>query len=116
MDGRSGIWWLICLDDGESVLALPNASDPSSLDLLFADELHRSSFEQLTTLKQREPSVLKQSCFRLLTSETAAQLRPSGLAAISGPLFSTMASVSHGCLRVALQGDRLIGLWPPAPR
>ena len=46
-----GIWWLIWLDDGEPVLALPNASDPSPLDLLFAYELHRSSFDQLPTLK-----------------------------------------------------------------
>ena len=52
-----GIWWLIWLDDGEPVLALPNASIPSSLDLLFADELRRSSFDQLSSLEKRDPSV-----------------------------------------------------------
>ena len=83
----SGIWWLIWLDDGEPVLAIPNASDPSSLDLLFADELHRSSFDQLPTLKQQDHSVLEQSCLRLLNSETDLQWQQTGLAAISGPLF-----------------------------
>ena len=34
---RWGLWWPIWLDDGEPVLALPTALDPSSLDLLFAD-------------------------------------------------------------------------------
>ena len=108
--GRGIIWWLIWLDDGEPVLALQNASDPSSLDLLFADELHRGSFDQLPTLEQRHHSVLEQSCLRLLTSETAVEWQTSGLAAISvsGPLFPTIASVSYSCMRVALQGDRLM--------
>ena len=45
-----GNWWLIWLDDGEPLLALPSASHSSALDLLFADELHRSSFDQLLSL------------------------------------------------------------------
>ncbi|MCY3908657.1 MAG: hypothetical protein OXF81_00850 [Cyanobacteria bacterium MAG COS3_bin_20] len=45
-----GTWWLIWLDDGEPLLALPSAPHSSALDLLFADELHRSSFDQLPSL------------------------------------------------------------------
>ncbi|WP_392348107.1 hypothetical protein [Parasynechococcus sp.] len=40
-----GNWWLIWPDDGELLLALPSASHSSPLDLLFSDELHRSSFD-----------------------------------------------------------------------
>ena len=36
-----GTWWLIWLDDGEPLLALPSASHSFAQDLLFADELHR---------------------------------------------------------------------------
>ena len=36
------------------------------------------------------------------------------MASISGPLFPALASESHGCLRVALQGDRLIAEGPVA--
>ena len=50
-----------------------------------------------------------------LTSGTAVQWQPSGLASISGSLFPALASVSHGCLRVALQGDRLLAEGPVAP-
>ena len=109
-----GLWWLIWLDDGEPVLALPNGSDPSALQLLFADELHQNSFDQLTPLEQRHPSVLEQSCLKWLTKGTAVQWQPSGLASISGPLFATLASVSHGCLRVTLQGHRLTAEGPVA--
>jgi len=49
-----------------------------------------------------------------LTSGTAVQWQPSGLASISGSLFPALASVSHGCLRVALQGDRLLAEGPVA--
>ncbi len=111
--GRA-LWWLIWLDDGEPVLVLPTASDPSSLDLLFADELHRSSFEQRPPLEPRSPSRLEQSCLRRLTRGTAVQWQPSGLASISGPLFSALASVSHGCLSVALHGDLLMAEGPVA--
>ncbi len=96
-----GTWWLIWLDDGEPLLALPSAPHSSALDLLFADELHRSSFDQLPSLKRREPSALEQRCLRLLTSGSAVQWQPSGLASISGSLFPALASVSHGCLGVA---------------
>ena len=109
-----GTWWLIWLDDGEPLLALPSAPHSSALDLLFADELHRSSFDQLPSLKRREPSALEQRCLRLLTSGSAVQWQPSGLASISGSLFPALASVSHGCLRVALQGDRLMAEGPVA--
>ena len=68
-----GLWWLIWLDDGEPLLALPSASNSSSLDLLFADALHRSSFDQLQSLQPREPSGLEQSCLQRLTSGTAVQ-------------------------------------------
>lgn len=102
-----GLWWLIWLDDGEPVLALPNGSDPSALDLLFADELHQNSFDQLAPLEKRAPSALEQSCLTWLTKGTAVQWQPSGLASISGPLFAALASVSHGCLRIGLQGKRL---------
>ena len=54
-----GNWWLIWLDDGESLLALPSGSHSSALDLLFANELHRSSFDQLPSLKRLEPRVLE---------------------------------------------------------
>ena len=108
------VGWLIWLDDGEPLLALPSASHSSALDLLFADELHRSSFDQLPSLKRREPSALEQRCLRLLTSGSAVQWQPSGLASISGSLFPALASVSHGCLRVALQGDRLMAEGPVA--
>ena len=64
-------WWLIWLDDGEPLLALPSAPHSSALDLLFADELHRSSFDQLPSLKRREPSALEQRCLPLLTSGSA---------------------------------------------
>ena len=97
-----GNWWLMWLDDGEPLLALPSASHSSALDLLFADELHRSSFDQLPSLKRREPSALEQSCLQRLTSGTAVQWQPSGLASISGSLFPALASVSYVCLRVAL--------------
>jgi len=110
-----GLWWLIWLEDGEPLLALPSASHSSSLDLLFADELHRSSFDQLPSLKRRDPSAMEQSCLQRLTSGTAVQWQPSGLASISGSLFPALASVSHGCLRVALQGDRLLAEGPVAP-
>ena len=42
-----GLWCLIWLDDGDPHLAFSSASNSSSLDLLFADALHRSSFDQL---------------------------------------------------------------------
>jgi hypothetical protein len=113
--GRA-VWWLIWLDDGEPVLALPSSSDASSLDLLFADELHRISFDQLPSLESRTPSPLEQNCLQLLTSATAVQWQPAGLASISGALFSSLASVSHGCLRVVLQGDRLMAEGPVASR
>ena len=109
-----GLWWLIWLDDGEPVLALPNGSDPSALELLFADELHQKSFDQLTPLEKRNPSALEQSCLKSLTKGTAVQWQPSGLASISGPLFAALASVSHGCLRVSLQGQRLTAEGPVA--
>ena len=109
-----GTWWLIWLDDGEPLLALPSAPHSSALDLLFADELHRSSFDQLPSLKRREPSALEQRCLRLLTSGSAVQWQPSGLASISGSLFPALASVSHGCLGVALRGDRLMAEGPVA--
>ena len=111
-----GLWWLIWLDDGEPLLALPSASNSSSLDLLFADALHRSSFDQRQSLQPREPSGLEQSCLQRLTSGTAVLWQPSGLASISGHLFPALASVSHGCLRVALQGDRLMAEGPVASR
>ena len=111
-----GLWWLIWLDDGDPLLALPSESDSASLDLLFADELHRSSFDQLPLLKRRDPSALEQSCLQRLTSGTAVQWQPSGLASISGPLFPALASVSHGCLRVVLKGDRLMAEGPVASR
>ena len=110
-----GLWWLIWLEDGEPLLALPAVSRSSSLDLLFADELHRCSFNQLPPLKRREPSALEQSCLQRLTSGTSVQWQPSGLASISGSLSPALASVSHGCLRVALQGDRLLSEGPVAP-
>ena len=111
-----GLWWLIWLDDGEPVLVLPEASDPSSLDLLFADELHRSSFDQRPPLRHRAPSALEQSCLEHLTSGTAVHWRPSGLVALSGPLFPALTSVSHGCLQVTLQGDRLMAEGPVASK
>ena len=49
-----------------------------------------------------------------MTSGTAVLWQPSGLASISGPLFPALASVSHGCLRIALQGDRLMAEGPVA--
>ena len=110
-----GLWWLIWLEDGEPLLALPAVSHSSSLDLLFADELHRCSFNQLPPLKRREPSALEQSCLQRLTSGTSVQWQPTGLASISGSLSPALASVSHGCLRVALQGDRLLAEGPVAP-
>lgn len=109
-----GLWWLIWLDDGEPVLALPNRSDPSALELLFADELHQKSFDQLTPLEKRNPSALEQSCLNWLTKGTAVQWQPSGLASISGPLFAALASVSHGCMRISLQGHRLTAEGPVA--
>lgn len=111
-----GLWWLVWLDDGEPLLVLPSASDPSSLDLLFADELHRNSFDQLTSLEERSPSALEQNCLQRLSSGTAVQWQPSGLSSISGPLFPALASVSHGCISVALQGDRLMSEGPVASR
>ena len=66
-----GTWWLIWLDDGEPLLALPSALHSFALVLLFADELHRSSFDQLPSLKRREPSALKQRCLQLLASGSA---------------------------------------------
>jgi len=111
-----GLWWLIWLDDGEPVLVLPAASNPAALDLLFADELHRKSFDQLTPLEERPPSALEQTCLQRLTRGTAVQWQPSGLASISGPLFPALASVSHGCLSVVLQGNRLMAEGPVAPR
>ena len=112
-----GIWWLIWLDDGEPLLALPSASHSSALNLLFVDELHRSSFDQLPSLKRREASALEQLCLQLLTSGSAVQWKPSGLASISGSLFPALASMSHGCLRVRCRAIVLWlkGLWPPAP-
>ena len=110
-----GLWWLIWLEDGEPLLALPAVSRSSSLDLLFADELHRCSFNQLPPLKRREPSALEQSCLQRLTSGTSVQWQPTGLASISGSRSPALASVSHGCLRVALQGDRLLAEGPVAP-
>ena len=110
-----GLWWLIWLEDGEPLLALPSASHSSSLDLLFADELHRSSSDQLPSPKRREPSALVQKCLQRLTSGTAVQWQPFGLALISGSLFPALASVSYGCLRVALQGDRLLAAGTVAP-
>lgn len=50
-----------------------------------------------------------------LTSVTAVQWQPSGLASISSSLFPALASVSHGCLRVSLRGDRLLAEGPAAP-
>ena len=82
--------------------------------MLFADELRRSSFDQLPSLERREPSSLEQSFLQLLTSGSAVQWQPSGLASISGSLFPALASVSHGCLHVALQGDRLLAEGPVA--
>ena len=113
--GRS-LWWLIWLDDGEPILVIPSSSDPSSSDLLFADELHRSSFDQRSPLEARAPSSLEQNCLERLSSGTAVQWVPSGLASISGPLFPSLTSVSHGCLSVVLQGDRLIAEGPVASR
>ena len=111
-----GLWWLIWLDDGEPVLVLSDASDPSSLDLLFADELHRSSFDQRPPLLNRALSALEQSCLERLTSGAAVHWRPSGLASLSGPLFPALTSVSHGCLQVTLQGDRLMAEGPVASK
>ena len=85
-----GLWWLIWLDDGEPLLALPSASNSSSLDLLCADALHRSSFDQLQSLQRRKPSVLERSCLQWLTSETDVLWQPSGLASISGHLFDLL--------------------------
>ena len=110
------LWWLIWLDDGEPLLVLPTASDPSSLDVFFADELHRTSFDQRPPLEPRSPSALEEGCLRRLTGGTAVQWKPSGLASISGPLFSALASVSHGCLSVSLQGDLLTADGPVASR
>ena len=110
-----GQWWLIWLDDGYPLLALPSATKPSSLDLLFADDLHRSSFDQQPPLEQRLPSALEQACLQRLTRGTAVQWQPSGLAEISGPLFPALASASHGCLSVVLQGKRLKAEGPVAP-
>ena len=59
--------------------------------------------------------MLFRSCLQRLTSGTAVQWQPSGLASISGSLFPALVSVSHGCLRVALQGDRLLAQGPVAP-
>jgi len=111
-----GLWWLIWLDDGEPILALPTAASSSSLDLHFADELHRNSFEQLTPLEKRPPTALEQTCLQRLMRGTAVQWQPSGLASISGPLFPALADVSHGCLSVVLQGNRLMAEGPVAPR
>jgi len=110
-----GLWWLIWLDDGEPVLVLPNASKPSSLDLLFADELHRQSFDQAAPLEKRSPSALEQTCLERITRGTAVQWQPSGLASISGSLFPALASASHGCLSVVLKGNRLMAEGPVAP-
>lgn len=110
-----GLWWLIWLDDGEPVLVLPKASQQSSLDLLFADELHRKSFDQATPLEKRSPSALEQSCLELITRGTAVQWQSSGLVSISGPLFPALASASHGCLSVVLKGNRLMAEGPVAP-
>ena len=111
-----GLWWLVWLDDGKPVLVLPKASNPSSLDLLFADELHRKSFDQATPLEKRSPSALEQTCLELITRGTAVQWQPSGLASISGPLFPALTSVSHGCFSVVLKGNRLMAEGPVAPR
>lgn len=107
---------MIWLDDGDPLLVIPTASNPSALDLLFADELHRKSFDQLTPLEERSPSALEQTCLQRLTRGIAVQWQPSGLASISGPLFPALASVSHGCLSVVLQGNRLIAEGPVAPK
>ena len=112
----TGLWWLIWLDDGEPVLALPKPSDPSTFDLLFADELHRSSFHDLPPITKRSPSSLERNCLQRLTTGTAVQWQPSGLASISGPLFSALGIASHGCLSVVLQGDRLSAEGPVASR
>ena len=66
-----GTWWLIWLDDGEPLLALSPALHSSALDLLFADELHRRSFDQLPSFDRREPSAMEKSCLQLLTSGSA---------------------------------------------
>ena len=108
------LWWLIWLDDGEPLLVLPKPADPASLDVFFADELHRTSFDQRPPLEPRRPSVLEQNCLRRLSRGTAVQWKPSGLASISGPLFSALASVSHGCLSVSLEGDLLMAEGPVA--
>ena len=110
------LWWLIWLDDGEPLLALPSSSGSSPLELHFADELHRSSFDQAPQLEAKNPSLLEEVCLRRLTNGTAVQWQPSGLAKISGHLFPALASVSHGCLSVALQEDRLIAEGPVASR
>ena len=90
-------------------------SNSSFLNLLSADAIHRSSFDQLQSLQRRQPSALEQSCLQRLTSGTSVQWQPSGLASISGSLSPALASVSHGCLHVALQGDRLLAEGPVAP-
>ena len=112
----TALWWLIWLDDGQPVLALPKPSEPSTFDLLFADELHRSSFHDLPPITKRSPSSLERNCLQRLTTGTAVQWQPSGLASISGPLFSALGTASHGCLSVVLQGDRLSAEGPVASR
>ena len=108
-------WWLIWLDDGVPLLALPPAANRSSLDLLFADDLHRSSYDQQTPLEKRTPSALEQACLQRLIRGTAVQWQPAGLAAISGPLFPALASASHGCLSLVLQGKYLMAEGPVGP-
>ena len=57
---------------------------------------------------------MEQSCLQRLTNGTAVLWHLSGLASISGPLFPALASESHGSLRFALQGDRLMAKGPVA--
>ena len=47
-----GLWLLIWLDDEDPLLAFRSASISSSLNLLFADALHRRSFDQLQSFSE----------------------------------------------------------------
>lgn len=110
---------MVWLQDGAPLLILQRttASEPSRLsssfpnvELVFADELHRTSFFSTLPSRGLTRSNLEKDCIDRLTRSTAVAWNPSGLSAIAGPLTFALHSGSHGCLSLALDGRRMLRL------
>ena len=108
---------MVWLQDGAPLLVLQRttASKPSRLassfpdvELVFADELHRTSFFSTRPSGGLTRSKLEKDCIDRLTRSTAVAWNPSGLSAIAGPLTFALHSGSHGCLSLALDGRRML--------